>query len=137
MNILLVEDDLVDVMAVKRASADLALGQDIIHVSNGQEALDYLASNKDVYPDIIMLDINMPIMDGVEFLQHKVKLDSIMSIPTIVLTTSNAELDRQKCYKLNISGYMVKPVDYQEFKMMYSDIINYWQRCETPIYDRS
>lgn len=136
MKILLIEDDLVDVMAVKRASTDLNLMQDIKQVNNGQEALDYLSKSKEGYPDLIILDINMPIMDGIEFLEHKIKDDSIMSIPTIVLTTSNAELDRQKCYKLNISGYMVKPVDYQEFKLMYSDINNYWNRCETPIHDK-
>jgi len=136
VKILLVEDDLVDVMAVRRASADLDLGQDIVHVSNGQEALDYLSSNTQSFPDLIILDINMPIMDGVEFLQHKIKNERIIAIPTVVFTTSNAELDRHKCYKLNISGYMVKPIDYQEFKLMYKDLSSYWLRCETPIYNK-
>jgi CheY-like chemotaxis protein len=136
VKILLVEDDLVDVMAVRRASADLELGQNIIHVGNGQEALDYLSNESQSFPHLIILDINMPIMDGVEFLQHKIKDDKISAIPTLVFTTSNAELDRHKCYNLNISGYMVKPIDYQEFKLMYKDLSSYWLRCETPIYNK-
>lgn len=131
-DILLVEDDVIDAMTVMRTSKELGLKQNIIHVNNGQEALDYLNNNR--YPDYILLDINMPIMNGVEFLEVKNKNEELSLIPTIVLTTSNAESDRLKCYMERISGYMIKPVDYSQFKELYKLIDNYWLTCESPIY---
>lgn len=71
MEILLVEDDIVDAMTVKRAAVDLKLQHNIVHVNNGQEALDCLLNNDNKYPDIILLDINMPVMDGIEFFKAK------------------------------------------------------------------
>lgn len=132
IDVLLVEDDLIDAMTVKRTSKELGLNQNIIHLNNGQEALDYLMSND--YPDFIILDINMPVMNGIEFLQEKNKHEDFKLIPTIVLTTSNADSDRLSCYKEGISGYMIKPGDYNEFKKLYNLIGDYWAKCEPPIY---
>ena len=91
MKVLLVEDDLIDVMTVRRASSELNLKQEIAHVNNGQEALDYLLNNHGNFPDLIILDVNMPIMDGVEFLEQKVKSKSLAPSPVLILTTSNTE----------------------------------------------
>jgi len=132
VKILLIEDDIVDVMTVKRAAEELNLQQDIVHVSNGQEALDYLADNENDSPDIILLDINMSVMNGLEFLKVRQKIASMMLIPVIVLTTSNEEADRSKCYGLNISGYFTKSLDFMEFKKVYNTINNYWTMCEFP-----
>lgn len=135
MNILLVEDDDVDAMTVKRASEDLNLCHNIVHVINGREALDYLLDANTNYPDLIILDINMPGMDGIEFLEQKAENKSLSIIPTVVLTTSNADSDRIRCYKLNISGYLIKPVDYKQFIKIYSIISDYWTNCEYPIHN--
>ena len=133
MNILLVEDDIIDAMTVKRTSQELGLPHTIVHVNNGKEALDYLNKGGD-FPDVILLDINMPVMDGIEFLENKNKHEEMLMIPTIVLTTSNAETDRISCYKQHAAGYMLKPVEYKEFKDLYQVINNYWSKCERPIY---
>jgi CheY-like chemotaxis protein len=130
--ILLVEDDKVDVMTVKRACRDLRLTNPIAVVGNGEEALEYLHNPENEHPCIILLDLNMPKMNGIEFLGVAKKDDVIKLIPVIVLTTSHEDQDRIASFNLGVAGYMLKPVDYQQFVEMVRTIDMYWTVSELP-----
>ncbi len=127
--ILLLEDDLVDVMTVKRAIKQLNISNELVVKENGEEGLNYLKAAEDL-PGIIFLDINMPKMNGIEFLQEIKKNDEWVQIPVIVLTTSKDQQDKLKTFKLGISGYMIKPVSYDLFKDMVGTIKDYWNFSE-------
>jgi CheY-like chemotaxis protein len=130
--ILLVEDDNVDVMTVKRALKDLNIKNQLVSTANGEEALEYLKNNGNKKPCIILLDLNMPKMNGIEFLQI-VKADDILKkIPVIVLTTSSQQQDIAESFKLSIAGYIVKSVDYAEFTEAISTINMYWTLSKLP-----
>ena len=130
--ILLVEDDTIDALTIQRALKELSIGNKIIAVTNGEEALDYLGQNVDDLPCIILLDLNMPKMNGIEFLQARYKLDYIRSIPVVVLTTSLDDKDRLETFKLGIAGYMLKPVDYKQFVEVVRTIDLYWTLSALP-----
>ncbi len=130
--ILLVEDDTVDVMTVKRALKEIHITNTLVSVGNGEEALAYLRDDKNEKPCIILLDLNMPRMNGFEFLKE-VKQDSILKmIPVVVLTTSREEQDKVEGFKFSIAGYMIKPVDYQQFVEVIKFINVYWTLSELP-----
>jgi CheY-like chemotaxis protein len=129
-SILLVEDDIVDMMSVKRALKDINVTNPLYHVENGIEALEYLADKEKPRPTIILLDLNMPKMGGIEFLSIMKKDDSIRRIPVIVLTTSRAEYDKIQSYDLGVAGYMIKPVDYQQFMEVIRAMCMYWTLSE-------
>ncbi|MDH5598910.1 MAG: response regulator [Cyclobacteriaceae bacterium] len=133
--ILLVEDDSIDAMTVKRALNEIKVGNDIIHVKNGEEALEYLLSEDCIIPCLILLDINMPKMNGIEFLRERNKIRKLRLIPTVILTTSNDDQDKYDSFDLNIAGYMVKPVDYARFVELIKTIDLYWSLSETVDYD--
>lgn len=130
--ILLVEDDQVDAMTVRRALKELHVANRLEHVENGEEALAYLRDGAKERPCIILLDLNMPIMSGSEFLQI-VKRDSAMRrIPVVVLTTSEEQKDKLESFNLGVAGYMKKPVDYRQFVEMIRSIDAYWTVSELP-----
>lgn len=130
--ILLVEDDKVDAMTVKRALKKIHVSNHVISVSNGEEGLVWLQDRSNPKPCIILLDLNMPRMNGIEFLQH-VKVDErLKTIPVVVLTTSKDELDRAKSFDIGVAGYMVKPVDYVQFVDVIKTIDLYWTLSEQP-----
>ncbi len=130
--ILLVEDDNVDVMTVQRALKDLNIKNHLVSTANGEEALEYLKNNDNNKPSIILLDLNMPKMDGIEFLKI-VKADkALKKIPIVVLTTSSQEQDINESFKLSVTGYIVKPVDYAEFVEAISTINQYWTLSKLP-----
>jgi CheY-like chemotaxis protein len=130
--ILLVEDDNVDAMTVKRALRDLNIVNSLIHKLNGEEALSYLRSNGNELPCIVLLDLNMPKMTGIEFLEI-VKVDNeLKNIPVVVLTTSKDERDIVNSFQLNVAGYIVKPVDYKEFVEAIRKVNMYWTLSELP-----
>lgn len=131
-SILLVEDDVVDMMSVKRALKDIKVTNPLVHVENGEEALEYLRSHENDQPAIILLDLNMPRMNGHEFLNIVKKDDSLKRIPVIVLTTSQGELDKIQSFDLGVAGYMIKPVDYQQFVEVMRTIRLYWTLSELP-----
>jgi CheY-like chemotaxis protein len=113
--ILLVEDDQVDVMTVKRALKEIHVTNPVVNPENGEEALKYLRDPDSAKPCIILLDLNMPIMNGIEFLQV-IKNDVLLKrIPVVVLTTSGEEQDKINSFNLGVAGYMAKPVDYRQF----------------------
>jgi CheY-like chemotaxis protein len=128
--ILLVEDDHVDAMTVERALKDVRVTNPLHIASDGEEALEYLKTNET--PCLILLDLNMPRMNGIEFLQA-VKADSVARrIPVVVLTTSEAEQDKIKSFDLCVAGYMIKPVDYKRFVDIVRTIDMYWTLSELP-----
>ena len=113
--ILLVEDDQIDAMTVKRALGDLKIVNPLVEVTNGEEVLKYLINHRNVKPCFILLDLNMPKMNGLEFLKVIKADDTLKSIPVFVLTTSTAKEDTTESLRLGASRYMVKSIDYEEF----------------------
>ena len=130
--ILLVEDDYVDALTVTRALKELKVPNKLIHLQNGEEALDYLQDKQQKKPCIILLDLNMPRMNGLEFLKAAKEDENIRSIPIVILTTSTEHQDRHASFDLSVAGYMIKPVDYNEFVGMMETISNYWTNSELP-----
>jgi len=129
--ILLVEDDKIDALTVKMALKEIKVINDLIHVSNGLEALTYLNDKTQKRPCIILLDLNMPKMNGIEFLEQRIKNNDLTTIPVIVLSTSKADSDKLATFKLNIAGYMIKPVDYKKFVEVMRAINVYWTLSES------
>jgi CheY-like chemotaxis protein len=130
--ILLVEDDSVDAMTVKRAMRDLKVDHSVIHLVNGEEAMKYLTSPDMEKPFVVLLDLNMPKMNGIEFLKVMKTYPELKTIPVIVLTTSKEQRDILGSFELGASGYMVKPVDYSKFVEILSKIVTYWNSSELP-----
>ncbi|MEO5330499.1 MAG: response regulator [Magnetococcus sp. YQC-5] len=130
--ILLVEDDRVDAMTVQRALRKIHVSNNLITVGNGEEGLAWLRNPENERPCIILLDLNMPRMNGIEFLES-IKADAILKkIPVVVLTTSKDEMDRVKSFHNGAAGYMVKPVDYVQFVDVIQTINLYWTLSELP-----
>ena len=130
--ILLVEDDQVDVMTVKRALKEIHVTNPVVNMENGEEALKYLRDPKSVKPCIILLDLNMPIMNGIEFLQVAKQDAQLRRIPVVVLTTSEEQQDKVNSFDLGVAGYMAKPVDYRQFVDVMRTIDAYWTISEIP-----
>ena len=128
--ILVVEDDPVDqemiVLAFKRASVKNKL----ITKSNGQEALDYLLAprRESVLPAVIILDLNMPHMDGFEFLRRIKTEPRFAAIPVVVLTTSQFDRDLTQSYELGASSCLTKPGDFEQLVKMAAEVDQYWCR---------
>ena len=130
--ILLVEDDEVDILTVKRALRDLKVDNDLLLAGNGEEAIALLRGGESPRPALILLDLNMPRMDGFEFLRTAREGALVDGIPVVVLTTSRQDQDIFEGFKLNVAGYMVKPVDYRKFVEMMQAIDLYWTLSELP-----
>lgn len=130
--VLLVEDDDVDAMTITRAVDDLEIAGPLTRVSNGEEALKYLRSGGNEKPCIIFLDLNMPRMNGAEFLKVVKADDTLKRIPIIVLTTSKEQCDIVGSFDLCVAGYIVKPVDYERFVQALKTIDLYWTLSELP-----
>jgi CheY-like chemotaxis protein len=130
--ILLVEDDQVDTMTVKRALKEIHVTNPLIHLENGEEAVHYLRDAEREKPCIILLDLNMPIMNGIEFLQVVKHDDYLRRIPVVVLTTSEEQQDKVNSFNLGVAGYMAKPVDYRQFVEVMRSIDAYWTISEMP-----
>ncbi len=137
IRILLVEDDDIDTENVIRAFKKNKMSNPIYSVENGEEALAFLRHEgrfsdplKSPRPGIILLDINMPIMNGIEFLQIVKADDELKSIPIVVLTTSREEHDRIQSFKLSVAGYIVKPVEFEDFVKAVETINVYWTLSE-------
>jgi CheY-like chemotaxis protein len=125
-HILLVEDDDVDVMTVRRALKELGAPNPLDLVCDGEQALAFLRDPANPRPGLILLDLNMPRMNGVEFLAEVHKDLTLKSIPVVVLTTSQLESDRMGAFSHCVAGYMVKPVDYPQFVQTMRVIRDYW-----------
>ncbi|MEB3230833.1 MAG: response regulator [Leptolyngbyaceae bacterium] len=136
VNILLVEDDEVDVMNVRRAFRKMDITNPLYVAKNGLDALELLRGSdgkKAAIPSdrrIILLDLNMPKMNGIEFLEELRADPSLRSIPVIVLTTSDEAQDRMDAYRFHVAGYILKPVTFTNFVEMMATLNRYWSLCE-------
>jgi CheY-like chemotaxis protein len=133
LNILLVEDDDVDVMNVRRAFQRAHVSNPLHVAGNGIEALEMLRG--DGIPSerrLVLLDLNMPRMNGIEFLRA-IRADAdLRSLPVVVLTTSNDERDKVDAYNLNVAGYLLKPVTFTDFVDLMAALNKYWMLVEMP-----
>ncbi len=131
-SLLLVEDDRVDAMTVKRALREIKVTNKLNMAGNGEEALEFLRDKNQEKPALILTDINMPKMNGIEFLKQLKSDDELKHIPVIMLTTSKEDWDRVESFKLGVAGYMLKPVDYVQFVEVMKAINMYWTLSEMP-----
>ncbi|MDJ0734328.1 MAG: response regulator [Nostocaceae cyanobacterium] len=137
-NILLVEDDEVDIMNVQRAFKKGGVNHKLYIAHNGLEALKMLRGEDEkltYFPSknrLILLDLNMPKMGGIDFLGHLRADAQLKSIPVVVLTTSNEDKDLIKAYNFNVAGYLLKPVSFSKFVEMMKTWDKYWTISETP-----
>lgn len=125
LKVLLIEDDTIEVMKMHRALSTFEEKHTIIEADNGEKALSIL-EKRDQLPDIILLDLNMPKINGIEFLTILKNDDSLKYIPTIILTTSNNQRDLLACYNLGIAGYVLKPLKYEEYVDKIYRLLSYW-----------
>ncbi|MCB9732012.1 MAG: response regulator [Deltaproteobacteria bacterium] len=133
LNILLVDDDDVDVMNVRRAFKKANIVNPIYVAGNGIEALEMLRDNRvPAGRRLILLDINMPKMNGIEFLRELRRDPDLNSLSVVVLTTSNEDRDRIEAYQLNVAGYLLKPVTFVEFVDVMATLNKYWTLMELP-----
>lgn len=132
VNILLVEDDEVDVMNVRRAFKKNNISNPLFVAHNGLEALEMLRSGQVPFPHIIILDINMPKMNGIEFLKELRSDEKFKSASVFVMTTSNEDSDKINAYNFNVAGYILKPLSFEKFINSVSTLNSYWKLCERP-----
>lgn len=137
VSILLVEDDQVDIMNIQRAFKKNNIVNPLHIANNGVEALDMLrgtgsAQQLSPTPKIILLDINMPQMNGIEFLKELRSDEKLSSLHVFIMTTSSDENDRWNAYQLNVAGYILKPLSFEKFTNSVSVLNSYWKLCELP-----
>jgi CheY-like chemotaxis protein len=133
LNVLLVEDNLIEVMKMRRTVSLLDLKHNIIVANNGEDALQNL-EDKSKFPDLILLDLNMPKVGGIEFLAILKNNDDIKHIPTVILTTSDNQKDLEECYRLGVSGYVLKPLKYDDYVEKIKNVLSYWSMNELKKY---
>jgi CheY-like chemotaxis protein len=123
LKILLVEDDRIEVLKLKRSMANYELSL----ANNGKDAFKKIEEDM---PNLILLDLNMPDTNGIEFMQIMKGRDDLLHIPVIILTTSNNERDIHECYRLGIAGYVIKPLKYEDYEAKIKAIFRYWSLNE-------
>lgn len=130
VHILLVEDNDIDIMLIQRALEQSRLINTIQICNNGEEAINVLRRKppheEAQTPDLILLDLNMPRMDGFEFLQIFKADDALNSIPVVVLTSSDDEFDILASYKLQANAYLTKPVEFNNLVHMIRELEGFW-----------
>jgi len=131
--VLLVEDNDDHAELVKRQLIDHLIANQLMRVSDGQSALDYLQQVGEYAdpttcprPHVILLDLRLPRVDGIEVLKAVKANESLSSIPVVILTTSEAERDLTQAYQNHANSYLVKPVDFRKFKQLMDDLGFYW-----------
>jgi CheY-like chemotaxis protein len=129
LNILLIEDDEIEVMKFNRVLSTLKLSHKVVEANNGEEAIEILKV-KEIVPDIIVLDLNMPKINGIEFLRILKADDYLKYIPAIILTTSSNHKDVLECYRIGIAGYVIKPLKYADYVDRITKLIEYWSSNE-------
>ena len=129
LNILLIEDDAIEVMKFNRVLKNLESSHKIVEANNGEDALVILRE-KAIIPDIIVLDLNMPKINGIEFLTILKNDDVLKYIPAIILTTSDNHKDLLECYKIGIAGYIIKPLKYEDYVNRIKKLVDYWSTNE-------
>lgn len=137
--ILLVEDNEGDAELAIRALKKRNFGNNFVHLKNGQEALDYIFCkgdfadrDKNHLPNVILLDLKMPKVNGMEVLEQIKANEQTRSIPVVVLTSSNEDPDIKRCYELGVNSYIVKPVEFSNFVKAVSELGLYWLVLNNP-----
>jgi CheY-like chemotaxis protein len=131
LNILLVDDDEVDVMTVKRAFAKGSIANQLFVATDGLEALELLRSDRIPRSRrLVLLDLNMPRMNGIELLREVRADPALQTLAVVVLTTSNEDRDRVEAYQLNVAGYLLKPVTFHAFSDVMTTLNKYWSLME-------
>lgn len=132
LNILLVDDDIVDIMNMKRAFIQKGLQHPLYIAHNGEEAL-YMMDNQLIpMPHVILLDLNMPRMGGVEFLEIIRKHPTYKNIHVVILTTSSEETDKTRAHQHDVSSYLLKPLCGKEFSEQVDTLNNSWEIVNFP-----
>ncbi len=133
VTVLLVEDNPAHAELVIRSFEDHRITNKIYHVSDGEEALDYLLRRgaytdpvKSPMPHMVLLDLRLPKVDGLEVLKEIKSVKELEKIPTVIFTTSSAEVDVAKAYGFHANSYLVKPVNFEKFNQLMNDIGFYW-----------
>jgi len=132
LHILLVDDDEVDVMNVERAFEKNNMLNPLHVAENGKEALAKLRDGSIGSRRIVLLDLNMPKMNGIEFLRAVRADPELSSLVVVVLTTSNEERDKVEAFSLNVAGYLLKPVTFSAFVDLMATLKKYWMLVEMP-----
>ncbi|MBT8269672.1 MAG: response regulator [Bacteroidia bacterium] len=125
LKILLIEDDIIEVMKFKRTVSSLKLEHVITVAENGETALQTLMKT-DSLPELILLDLNMPKINGIEFLNILKKDKNLHHIPAVILTTSSNKNDIVECYRMGIAGYLIKPLKYEDYVSNIEKLLAYW-----------
>ena len=133
VEILLVEDNMADAELTIRALKKVNLANRLIHLKDGAEALDFLFGRGDYagrattqVPKVILLDIKMPRVDGIEVLKQIKADDNTKNIPVVMMTSSKEQPDIMDCYSLGVNSYVVKPVEFENFAKAVSELGMYW-----------
>lgn len=137
VGILLVEDDDIDILNVQRAFKKIEILNPLYIAHNGVEALDTLRGTNGMekptsLPRIVLLDINMPLMNGLEFLKELRQDANLKHLSVFVLTTSSDHHDLVEAYNYNVAGYIVKPLNFEKFSEVMTTLYKFWELCEFP-----
>lgn len=130
--ILLVEDDDIDALLARRALNELGLAEQLVRKVDGADALGYLTDPANNSPSLILLDINMPKMDGFEFLKILKSDDELKIIPVVMLTTSDEDQNIRDCFGLGVAGYIIKPISFSKFVEAMRLLNDYWTLSRLP-----
>ena len=125
MRVLLIEDDLIEIMKFERTLNSHDPNHQLVSVKNGEEAIQIL-EQKNNLPDLIFLDLNMPKMNGLEFLKILRGHAEWCYLPTVILTTSVNQKDLKKAYELGVSGYLNKPLKFEDYVDRIEKALSYW-----------
>ncbi|MES2703298.1 MAG: response regulator [Bacteroidota bacterium] len=139
IEILLVEDNPDDAMLAMMALKESRIVNNIIHLKDGAEALDFIFHEgvysdlpEESHPKVILLDIKMPKVNGIEVLRRVKADDKTREIPIVIFTSSDEDPDVEECYRLGVNSYVVKPLDFDQFKKVINDIGLYWVVLNRP-----
>jgi CheY-like chemotaxis protein len=136
-NILHIEDDDIDSMVMQRAFKSLEIKHKLIRASDGLESLQMLRGEGSYekvlsFPNIVIMDLNMPRMNGIEFLEQIRADEKLRCLSVYVITTSNDENDKRQAFRYNAAGYILKPVDLESFTKVLTALNNFWTVCQFP-----
>ncbi len=130
--VLLAEDDEIDRQAVKRCFKELRISNPLAITTNGEEALAYLQDGGKERPCLVLLDLKMPRMNGLEFLRAVKKEEALKAIPIVVFTTSELDPDKEESFKLGAAGFIVKPAEHLKLVEVIRAVDLYWTLSQMP-----